>query len=113
MSKMKHFNLNRMETKELFEGAKARFVHSEKMTLACWQFNKGAVLPEHSHPHEQITTIISGQFEMTLDDEKVLLEEGMVVVIPPKVKHSGKAVTKCHIVDVFYPVREDFLLAQQ
>jgi quercetin dioxygenase-like cupin family protein len=108
MTKFKHYRLNEIETKEPLEGTQARFVHSEKMTLACWQFDQGAELPEHSHPHEQITHVMGGTFELTINDETLELEAGSVVIIPPDAVHSGRARTGCYVMDVFHPVREDF-----
>ena len=108
MSKIQNYNLNGIESKELFDGEKARFVHAENMTLACWQFDQGAILPEHSHPHEQITNVMGGTFEITIDGETVELNTGSVVVIPPHAVHSGMARTGCFIMDVFHPVREDY-----
>ena len=100
--------LSEMEGKELIPGAKGRFVHSENTTLAYWQFEAGTLLPEHSHPHEQITLVTQGTFDLTVEDETYHLEAGMVAVIPPEVHHSGTSVTRSQIIDVFYPVREDF-----
>ncbi len=96
-----------LEKRELFDGAVAVFTHSKNMTLAEWKFEPDTPLPVHSHPHEQMTKIISGEFELTISDKKHLLKEGSVAVIPPNAVHSGRAVTKCRIVDVFNPVRED------
>ena len=111
MSKKKAevFLKSEVQPRAMLPGGQVRFYHTDHMTLSVWCFDEGADLPSHSHPHEQMTTMIEGQFEMTLDGDTVLLEKDMVVTIPPHVIHSGRALTKCHIVDVFYPVREDFL----
>ena len=93
---------------EFMKGADARFVHSDSITLAEWRFQANVDLPEHSHSNEQITKLISGEFELTIDGEKVLLKAGSSVIIPSNAVHSGKAITDCHIIDVFTPVREDF-----
>jgi len=45
---------------------------------------------------------------MTVAGETRLLEPGMVAVIPPEARHSGRALADCYILDVFYPVREDY-----
>jgi quercetin dioxygenase-like cupin family protein len=108
MTKMKHYSLTRIETKELIKGAQVRFVHSDNMTMAYWQFEQGTDLPEHSHPHEQITNMMGGSFELTIDGETLDLEAGSVVVIPPNAVHSGRARTGCYVIDVFHPVREDY-----
>ena len=101
-------NLSELPGKEPVPGAEGRFVHSEHMTLAYWTFAAGTPLAEHAHPHEQITCILDGAFELTIEGEPHGLEAGMVAVIPPNARHSGKSITECHLMDVFYPVREDF-----
>jgi quercetin dioxygenase-like cupin family protein len=87
---------------------KAAFVHSGHMTLAHWIVERGAVLPEHSHVHEQVVNVIEGEFEMNIAGESKVLSRGLVAVIPSNVIHSGKALTECRIIDAFYPVREDY-----
>ena len=100
--------LSELEGKEHISGAMARFVHCDNMTLAHWEFEAGVLLPEHSHPHEQITNVLDGVFELTIEGQPHRLEAGMVALIPPDARHSGQAVTHCRLFDVFYPVREDF-----
>jgi len=68
----------------------------------------GAVVPEHSHEHEQISNIIEGRFQFTIDGETVVMKPGDTGVMSSNAVHSGKALTKCNIVDIFYPVREDY-----
>ena len=46
---------------------------------------------------------------MKVGDEIKKLGPGDIAVIPPNVKHSGKSITNCKIIDVFYPIREDYL----
>ena len=79
------------------------------MTFTEWIFEQGIILPKHSHMHEQITKIISGTMEITIEEKKYILEEGSIIVIPPNAVHSAKAITKCRAVDSFCPVREDYL----
>ena len=87
---------------------KAAFVHSGHMTLAHWIVEKGGILPEHSHVHEQVVNVIDGEFELNIAGESRVLSRGVVAVIPPDAVHSGKALTECFIIDAFYPVREDY-----
>jgi quercetin dioxygenase-like cupin family protein len=94
--------------REIVSGFFARFVHGENVTIAYWAVEAGAELPEHSHKHEQVTNLIEGQFQLTIDGEPFLLEPGCVAAIPPHVPHSGAALTPCRLIDVFFPVREDY-----
>ncbi len=101
-------NLNDMEGKEIIPGYTGKFIHSRNVTLAYWAITASAALPEHSHPHEQVVNIIEGTMELTVKDETQTLTPGQVVIIPPNIPHSGRAVTECRVIDVFFPVREDY-----
>ena len=90
-------------------GFHGKLVHTERVTLVAWEIDEGAILPEHSHPHEQMAIITEGQFEITVGGETQVLVPGVVGVIPGNVKHSGKAITACKIFDVFQPPREDYM----
>ncbi|QTA89733.1 cupin domain-containing protein [Desulfonema magnum] len=106
---MQFISLKDLREKELVPGFKVRFVHSDNMTLAYWTIKGNSSLPGHSHLHEQVVNIIEGEFELTIDGEVRILKGGEVAVIPPHVTHSGRSVTDCSIIDVFYPIREDYL----
>ena len=105
---MNKIDLNKIEEKEIVPGYFVRFVHSENMTIAYWNVKSGASLPSHSHPHEQICTVLEGEFELTVDNTPHLLKQNNAFVIPSGTPHSGKAVTNCKLTDTFYPVREDY-----
>jgi len=105
---MGFIELKGIKEKEIVPGYRAKFIHSENITLAYWEVDPGAELPEHSHPHEQIANVLEGQFELTVDGESRIMTPGQVAVIPSYVPHSGRAVTPCRLVDVFHPVREDY-----
>ncbi|MCD4788542.1 MAG: hypothetical protein K8R37_00970, partial [Bacteroidales bacterium] len=64
---MSFIELKEVEEKEIVPGYKARFIHSEDMTVASWNIKKGYSLPEHSHLHEQISCVTDGEFELTID----------------------------------------------
>jgi quercetin dioxygenase-like cupin family protein len=98
-----------IERREIISGYQARFIHSATMTFALWDIDAGAPLPEHSHPHEQVTHLLEGKFELTVDGVRAVMTAGQVMVIPSHAVHSGKALTACRILDVFSPRRDDYL----
>jgi quercetin dioxygenase-like cupin family protein len=100
--------LESLEERELVPGYRGRFVHSAHVTLAYWSIRAQAALPEHAHPHEQVVNLLEGTFQLTVGDETAELGAGRVVVIPPRARHSGMALTDCRILDVFYPIRDDY-----
>jgi len=94
-------------SRDLFPGVHARLIHTDKLTLAYVTLDKGAIVPEHAHVHEQIINVLEGTFEMTLDGNKKIVTAGYVGIAPSNMKHSVKAITAGKILDVFSPVRED------
>lgn len=105
---MTFVDLSKLEVKEPAPGFKAVFVHTDNVTLVYWDVEEGAQMPEHSHHHEQLSNVVEGKFELNLAGEIRIVDRGSAAVIPPNVPHSGKAITRCRIIDVFHPVREDY-----
>lgn len=105
---MKPINLNNITSREIIPGYRAKFIHSESMTVAYWEITAGSPMPQHSHPNEQVTSLIEGEFRMTIGNETHHLKPGSVVVIPPNVRHCGQPLTDCRIIDTFYPKRDEY-----
>ena len=105
---MKRIHINDVEEREIQPGLKARFIHSDNMTFAYWYIKAGAALHDHSHPHEQVVNVLEGKLKLTVDGEAQILEPGSIVIVPPNAVHAGEAVTDTRLIDVFYPVREDY-----
>ena len=106
---MNLIKLYEMQEREMVPGYHAKFVHSDNVTLAYWSIDEGNALPKHAHPHEQVVNVIEGIFEIAVNGEVLELQPGSVVVVPPNVMHSGRALTSCKIIDVFYPIRTDYI----
>ena len=94
--------------REVAPGFFGKFIHSEKMSIAYWEAKEGSEIPLHSHVHEMMVNVIEGKLELTIDGNTRILEFGTVALIPGHVPHKAKALTNCKIIDVFYPVREDY-----
>ncbi|MBR9921929.1 MAG: cupin domain-containing protein [Bacteroidetes bacterium] len=106
---MEHLHLfDGIESHELMPGFHGKFVHTEGMTLVLWEIEAGAKLPEHSHPQEQVTLMLSGAFEMTIDGNTCTCKAGGMLTIPSNAVHSGKALSPVTLFDVFRPGRDDF-----
>ena len=101
-------SLEKISAKEYFPGFSGKMIHTEHMTIAFWDVEAGAEVPVHAHHHEQVMHVLEGQFEFTLDGKTGKYHTGDIVVIPPNISHSGRAISPCKILDIFSPVREDY-----
>lgn len=85
-----------------------QLIHGERMTVARLYLAKGAIVPEHHHENEQITTLEQGRLKMVLNGVELLMEAAQSVIIPPHVPHWVEALEDTVAVDVFSPCREDW-----
>ena len=72
-------------------------------------FKKGSVGTPHKHPHEQISYVLKGKFEVEIDNKKEILEEGDAFIVPPNVLHGAVCLEDGTLIDTFSPMREDFI----
>ncbi|MBI3683589.1 MAG: cupin domain-containing protein [Acidobacteria bacterium] len=86
-----------------------KVLHAETMTMARLILKKGAIVPEHHHVNEQISTILEGRMRFFVGGEQQVLGPGESVVIPPNVPHWVEVLEDCDVIDLFCPVREDWL----
>ena len=98
---MRPFEIEGIEPFTGRPGFIGKFVHSERATLAHWEIAAGTELVEHSHPHEQITLLLSGKLELQAGNDRVTLSPGQGVVFPGGETHRGFAREDCVALDIF------------
>lgn len=76
------------------------------------QFETGAVGALHSHPHTQITYVLSGAFAFTIDGETRTVRRGDTLLKEDGVVHGCTCLEAGALLDIFIPMREDFVLPQ-
>ena len=109
---MTNYSLEDTSERELYPGYYGKVIHSDSMTLVYWRAEADALLPAHAHPHEQVVSMLEGQFELSVSGgESSILGPSDVAVIPGNTEHTGRAVTDCKFLDVCYPVREGYATA--
>jgi len=84
-------------------------IHGETITIARLVLRKGAVVPVHSHVNEQIANLEAGKLRCVVNGEETILQGGESLQIPPNVPHMVEALEDCAVIDVFSPVREDWI----
>jgi quercetin dioxygenase-like cupin family protein len=84
-------------------------VHGDKTLMVEFRLSKDATLPLHSHPHEQTGYLVSGHIRLTIGLEVYEVLPGDSWCIPGGVQHGAEIVADSVAVEVFAPVREDYL----
>ena len=83
--------------------------YDERIMLVNVHFEAGGVGVMHNHHHSQVTYVASGVFEFTVGDEIRTVKEGDSLYIPPNVMHGTVCKESGILIDVFSPLREDFM----
>jgi quercetin dioxygenase-like cupin family protein len=80
----------------------------DRMMLIEVTIDGGAVVPTHTHPHEQTGYLISGRFLFEIGDEKREIGPGDCWLVPSGVPHQVTALEPSVCVDIFSPPREEY-----
>lgn len=84
-------------------------VHGDKTLTAEFHLEKGSELPLHAHPQEQTGYLISGRMRLFVGDDVCDIEPGDSWCVPGNVEHRAEILADSVAVEVFAPVREDYL----
>ena len=96
--------------KDLGGGVTRRVLaYSPGLMLVEVSFETGSVGSVHTHPHCQNTYVQSGRFRFTIDGESVEVGPGDTIAFPPDIPHGTLCIEPGTLIDVFAPMREDFV----
>ena len=111
MEKANFFKVNELKAKKVLEDSTLRVVTNKNTMVTFFEFGPSTnIMPKHKHPHEQTATVTAGSIKMVAGGETKILKAGEGVVIPPNVEHEVTPLEpNTKIMDVFYPIREDYL----
>ncbi|MBB3322349.1 MULTISPECIES: cupin domain-containing protein [Atlantibacter] len=101
---------NETKLEDLGGGVTRRILaHNGRMMAVEVNFQEGAVGAMHNHPHEQLTYVLSGEFEFTIGDETRRVTAGDTLYKEPHIMHGCVCIKAGTLLDTFTPIREDFL----
>lgn len=93
----------------IFPGVNIFTTFGDQVMLSLVEFEPGAVVEPHSHPHEQMGLLLEGELTFTIGDQTKTLVPGQMWRIPGGVVHRAIAGDMpVRALDVFYPIREDY-----
>ncbi len=99
-----------LEWEVVGEGLKRKIMgYDDKIMLVKVDFQVGAIGQMHEHYHSQVTYVESGAYELTIGDETKTVKGGDSFYIPPHVMHGAICTEAGVLIDVFSPIREDFM----
>lgn len=104
------FKENATPWEEAGEGITRQFVgFNSRLMMVKVKFEQGAIGYVHDHFHSQVTYVASGKFNITIEDTSKILEKGDGFFVQPNLKHGAKCLESGILIDVFSPVRKEFL----
>jgi quercetin dioxygenase-like cupin family protein len=96
--------------RQLLPGIRLKtLVHGERTLLSEFRLDADCVLPRHSHSHEQTGYLVKGRIRLTIGQQTSELRQGDGWSIPGGVEHGAEILEDSVAVEVFSPVREDYL----
>lgn len=99
-----------IEWLDLGSGIKRKVMaYDDQMMVVKVAFEAGGIGATHSHPHTQASYVASGKFDITIDGNTKTLKGGDVYFVPSDLVHGAVCLEAGELIDVFHPLREDFL----
>lgn len=99
-----------VELEDLGDGVKRKILaYSDNIMSVEVHFEDNAVGYLHNHPHEQLTYVLSGEFEFTIGDETKIVKAGDALYKEPSIMHGCKCLKAGVLLDNFTPMRKDFI----
>ena len=106
---MHFYNFMNRKGKSPLSGFTFKEVHLDNLMMTWVEMEPGSILPEHSHDNEQISLVVEGALELTVDGATTVMTRGDVAVIPSRVPHSGRVLDLHTVaVDAWNPIRRDY-----
>jgi len=108
------FRKSELRPTQLLEGITLRAVSGDKTMMTFFEFEPHALIPPHRHVHEQITYVIEGEIEFTVEGETTVVKAGDGVIVLSNHEHSARTLDKpAKALDAWYPIREDYRCTQK
>lgn len=84
-------------------------IHADHLTIARLSLRKGAMVPPHSHVHEQASLVEQGALKFVVEGREQVVRAGQTLVLAPHETHAVEALEDTLVMDVFSPAREDWI----
>lgn len=103
------YQFDGVKQEKISDKIQRQYIMGSQSMLVKWTLQKGAVIPLHFHPNEQVTWITKGSVKVLSQGKEYIVRAGGVLIIPPYVPHEFIALEDTIDIDFFTPVREDWV----
>ncbi len=105
-----HVNWSSVPVEHVGDGIQRQMVFGENLMICRFRFAPFLVTPEHEHPHEQMSIVVSGRAKFFIEGRERIACAGDVLHFPPNCWHGATMMDEeVVLIDIFSPLREDFL----
>ena len=105
----RHHRWNDIPVEQINGAIARRFLTGDRVAVARFELARGGVVPRHAHENEQVSCVLSGALHFMFDGREVVARAGDVVQIPGGVAHEVAVLEDSIVLDVFSPVRQDWI----
>ena len=105
---MSFVDVDKLKVTERLPGWRGRYFHAVNMTVAHYEFTRGASIHEHHHPQEELYEVLEGELELTVDGVTQVAHPSVAAIVPSNALHSVRALTDGRAIIVDSPARPEF-----
>jgi len=109
MSDATHYRWSDVAQEAVNPSALRQYVTGERVTVARFELSRGGVVPRHAHANEQVSCVLTGALRFKFDEREIVARAGDVVQIPGMIAHQVDVLEDAVVIDVFSPVRRDWI----
>jgi len=104
-----HHSWSSIPAEQINASISRQFITGDRVTVARFELKRGGVVPTHAHENEQVSFVLDGALKFRIDGREIVVRGGEVLQIPGGVAHEVEVLEDTLVVDVFSPIRQDWI----
>jgi len=104
-----HHSWSNIPAEQINPSISRQFITGDRVTVARFELKRGGIVPMHAHENEQVSFVLDGALKFKIDGREIIVRGGEVLQIPGTVPHEVEVLEDTLVVDVFSPIRQDWI----
>jgi len=104
-----HHRWSDVAPEQITPAVSRQYLTGDRVTIARFELKRGGIVPRHAHENEQVSLVLSGVLLFRIDGREVTVKGGEALQIPGNVAHEVEVIEDTLVIDVFSPIRQDWL----